>query len=217
MGCATRSTHTTHAIRGANLMPEAPHRDLRWVLIAGAAVFVVVAIAVVFIRDAQTAPVPVALPLTQTFDDTESFTLKYPEEWEYIIPTVGVLVMGPPQTLFENEPGPTLTVQRSNPLSISGTLDAALNNYLQSGPFAEEGLWRVTLAAHESTIDQREARIVELQGANLAGAPELHTRITATAADNTFVYMIVTTTPADRVTAFSPTLDAIIATLQILE
>src|SRR5215213_2086792 len=94
----------------------------RWVFVAVVAAAVVIGIAVVFIRDAQTPRVPVALPLTKTFDESPTgFTLKYPEEWEYVIPTIGVLVMGPPQTLYENEPGPTLTIQRTQPLSISGT------------------------------------------------------------------------------------------------
>lgn len=199
-------------------MPETPHKDLRWVLIAGAAVFVIVAIAAVFIRDAQTPPIPVALPLSQTFDDSPTgFTLNYPEEWQYIIPAVGVMVLGPPQTLFENEPGPTLTVQRTYPLSISGTLDNALESYLQSGPLAEEGLWQIITAIHNGTVDGRDARVVELQGSNVEGAPPLHTRIMATTSDNTFVYMIVTTAPADRVAAFAPTLDAITASIQILE
>jgi hypothetical protein len=70
---------------------------------------------------------------------------------------------------------------------------------------------------HENTLDQREARTVELGGANAAGLPPLHTRITATAADNSFVYMIVTSAPADRAANFFPTLDAITATIQILE
>jgi hypothetical protein len=199
-------------------MTEAPRKDLRWVIIAAAVIFVAVAIAVVFIRDAQTPPTPVALPLTQTFDDSPTgFTLKYPEEWQYIIPAVGVLVMGPPQTLFENEPGPSLTIQRSYPLSISGSLEGALDGYLQAGPLNGDGLWQVTLPVHETMLDNREARTVELEGSNAPGIALLHTRITATAADNTFVYLVVASAPADRVANFTPTLNAILQTFEILE
>lgn len=199
-------------------MTEAPRKDLRWVIIAAAVIFVAVAIAVVFIRDAQTPPTPVALPLTQTFDDSPTgFTLKYPEEWQYIIPAVGVMVMGPPQTLFDNEPGPSLTIQRSYPISISGSLEGALDSYLQAGPLSEEGLWQVTVPPHETLLDNREARTVELEGSNAAGLARLHTSITATAADNTFVYLVVASSPADRVANFAPTLNAIMQTLEILE
>gem|GEM_PF-1309971 len=199
-------------------MPSVLRENLRWLLLGVAVVLVGIFIAVVFIRDAQTPRTPVALPLTKTFDDSPTgFTLKYPEEWEYVIPSIGVLVMGPPQTLYENEAGPTLTIQRTQPLSISGTLDSALDRYLQSGPLRQEGLLRVTTMTHESTLDEREARTIELEGANAEGLPPLHTRITATAADNTFVYMVVTSTPADRLANFAPTLDAITATIQILE
>ncbi len=192
--------------------------NLLWIIAAVAAFLAVAAVAAVFIRDAQTPRLPVALPLTKTFDDSPTgFTLQYPDEWQYVIPTVGVLVMGPTQTLSQNEPGPTLTVQRTQPLSISGTLDNALDRYLQSGPLSEEGLWHVTTATHQVTLDGRDARAVELEGANAAGLPQLHTRITATVADNSFVYLLVTTAPADRVDAFAPTLDAITATFQILE
>ena len=107
----------------------------RWAFIAGAVVLAAIVIAVIFIRDAQTPLAPVALPLTETFDDSPTgFTLMYPEEWDYVIPVPGVMVMGPPQTLFENEPGPSLTIQRSDPLTVVETLDAVLNRYFQLGP-----------------------------------------------------------------------------------
>lgn len=199
-------------------MQETPRKDLRWVIIAAAVIFVAVAIAVVFVRDAQTPPTPVALPLTQTFDDSPTgFTLKYPEEWQYIIPAVGVMVMGPPQTLFDNQPGPSLTIQRSYPLSISGSLEGALDSYLQAGPLSQEGLWQITVPIHETMLDNREARTVELKGSNAPGLAQLHTSITATAADNTFVYLVVASSPADRVANFAPTINAIMQTLEILE
>lgn len=218
MGCATRSTRTIPAIRGAKLTTEAPHKDLRWVIIAAAVIFVAVAIAIVFVRDAQAPPTPVALPLTKTFDDSPTgFTLKYPEEWQYIIPAVGVMVMGPPQTLSQNEPGPSLTIQRSYPLSISGSLEGALDSYLQAGPLNGDGLWQITVPPYETVLDNREARTVELEGSNAPGIALLHTSITVAAADNTFIYLVVASSPAERVANFAPTLDAILQTFEILE
>ncbi len=188
-----------------------------WVFLAGAAVLAAAVVAVIFIRDAQTPIAPAALPLTETFDDSPTgFTLRYPAEWQYIIPVRGVMVLGPSQTLFEDMPGPTLTVQRSDPLTVIETLDAALNRYLQLGPLSS-ALWRVVEPITITTFEGRDARRVALQGANAEGAPELYTRIIATVADNTFVYLFVLSTPSERRADFDPTLDAMLETIRILE
>lgn len=190
----------------------------RWVFAAIGVTLVFAAILIVFIRDAQTPPAPMALPLTKSFNESPTgFTLLYPEEWQYFIPARGLMVMGPPQTIFQGEPGPTLTVQRADPLTVVGTLDAALDRYLSLGPLSNEAQWEVVEPIRVTTFEGRDARAVDLQGANAEGAPELYTRVIATVADNTFVYLIVLSTPAERRDAFDPTLNAMLETIRILE
>src|SRR5262245_47630149 len=95
-------------------------------LYGAAALAALAAVIGFFIQDAQRARLPAPPPLVNTFDKSPSgFTFKYPEGWEYMIPMQGVLVAGPPATLFENQPGPTLTVQRGLPISILGSLEGA--------------------------------------------------------------------------------------------
>jgi len=127
------------------------------------------------------------------------------------------MLMGPPQTIFQGEPGPTLTIQRADPLTVVGTLDAALDRYLELGPLSDQALWEVVEPIRATTFEGRDARAVDLQGANAEGAPELYTRVIATAADNTFVYLFVLSTPAERRAAFDPTLNAMLETIRILE
>lgn len=195
-------------------MPKIP----RWAFAAAGAALVFAVILIVFIRDAQTPPAPLALPLTKSFDDSPTgFTLRYPEEWDYFIPVRGLMVLGPPQTIFQGEPGPTLTIQRADPLTVVGTLDAALDRYLALGPLSDETLWKIVEPTRTTTFEGRDARAVDLQGANAEGAPELYTRVIATVADNTFVYLFVLSTPAERRAAFDPTLNAMLETIRILE
>src|SRR5664279_1458435 len=133
MGCATRSTRITHGTREISLMKRS------W-LMAGAAVIVFALLVVVFVRDAQTPQTPVAQPLTHTFDQSPSaFTMKYPDDWQYSIPQLGVFVIAPLQAVNDNEIVPTFTVQRAEPLSVVGTLDKALERYLQNGPLFTPG------------------------------------------------------------------------------
>lgn len=185
----------------------------------GAAVLIVlILIAATVIQDAQTVRTPVALPLVNTFDKSPTgFSVQYPETWEYIIPMVGVMVMGPPETLFEGAPGPTFTVQRTLPLSITGSLEKALESYLESGPLRVEGRWQITLPITRTTLEERDARVVEVEGSDHANSPRLHARIIATTADNTFVYLFVISTPVDKQAHFAPTFAAMLATVRILE
>src|SRR5579871_1268944 len=137
MDCATRSTHITRATHGIKMRK-------RWLLIAGAAVIILALIAVVIVHYSQTPSAPVALPLTQTFSDSTSVTFKYPDDWNYTIPDTGLLIIGPNQTLDGEEAGPTLTIQRAEPLEVAGTLDDALNRYLTNGPLHNKGRWQIT-------------------------------------------------------------------------
>lgn len=184
----------------------------------GAAVVVLSAIIVLFIVDAQAVKPPTPLPLTQTFDQSPTgFTFMYPEGWDYMIPMLGVMVMGAPETLYEGVPGPTFTVHRIEPLTVLGTLDNALQRYLESGPLRVPGQWEIVEPISSITFEGRDARVVELVGADNEANPPTHTRIVVTSADNTFVYVFITTVPVDRKAAYDPTLQAVLDTVRILE
>lgn len=192
-------------------------RRSNWWIIA-AAVVLFALILVIFVHDAQAPPAPAALPLTQSFDDSpQGFTLMYPAEWELQIPAQGMAIWGPPETLYELVPGPTFTVQRAEPLSIVGTLDAAMERYLQSGPLREPDRWHITEESQPTQLEGRDARVVTVEGADNAGAPAMHARIIVTTADNTFVYFFVSAVPVDKREQYEPTFDGMLATVRILE
>lgn len=174
-----------------------------------------------FLLDARAVQSPnpsEALPLTRTFDESPTgFTLNYPEEWQYVLPSLGIMLLGPPETLNEGAPGPTLTVQRAEPLSVVGDLDAALERYLSSGPLRVSGQWEITDRARVIRFDERDARSVELEGSSVEGGAPMYMRIIVTSADNSFVYLITTMMPLERRADFEPTLEAILATLRLLE
>ena len=193
----------------------------RWWIVLVSALVLVAAIAILLILDTRAVPSPTeptALPLTRNFDKSPTgFTFYYPDKWQYAIPAVGIMVLGPPDTLNEGALGPTLTVQRAEPLAVVGDLDGALNRYLTRGPLQTEGQWMVTAEARTTRFDERDARVIDLEGSSIAGGAPLHMRILVTSADNTFVYLIIATMPlADRA-RFEPTIDAILATMHILE
>ncbi|HVU11970.1 MAG TPA: hypothetical protein VHD90_11865 [Phototrophicaceae bacterium] len=189
----------------------------RWWLLIGLVVIVFAVIVVVFVRDAQTSATPVALPLTQSFNDSASITFKYPDDWSYAIPAQGLIIVGPNQTINGGEPGPTLTIQRAEPLSIVGTLDAALDRYLQNGPLHAPDRWQVTTAAHPIQFGGQDARAVELEGSDSASAPPDHTQIITTTSKNQFVYLLITTVPVSKQAAYDPTLAAMLDAVKILE
>jgi len=184
----------------------------------GAVVAVLAAIIALFIADAQSTKTPAPLPLVNTFDDSPTgFSFMYPEDWEYMIPLLGVLVTGPSQTLYQGQPGPTFTVQRIEPISIWGTLENALDSYLQSGPLRQSGRWTIVTPVTTTTLENRDARMVELEGSDGEGAAPLHTRIVATLADNTFVYIFITSVPVDHQNLYASTLQAMLDSVRILE
>jgi hypothetical protein len=187
-------------------------------LFVGVALVALAAILFVFVRDAQTPPAPVALPLTNSFDGSPTgFTLRYPDGWSYSIPQIGVFVIAPDQTLSGSEPGPTLTVQRAEPISIAGTLDSALDRYLRNGPLRTGSAWKLTSGIQTTQFLERDARSVELEGTDSPNAPRMHARITVATAKNTIIYFLVTSVPVEKLAAYTPTLDAMLATVQILE
>lgn len=178
---------------------------------------VVVAIVTLFVLDAQAVKTRPPV-LSKVFDKSPTgFMLRYPEGWEYSIPLVGLMTMGAPETLYQHQPGPTFTVQRGLPLSISGTLEQALTDYLQSGPLRVAGRWAITAQISRTTVEGRDARVVELVGSDQPDALRLHTRVIATTADNTFVYLFISTSPETEQAHYEPLFKAILESVQILE
>jgi hypothetical protein len=156
-------------------------------------------------------------PLVNTFDRSPTgFSFQYPEGWTYQIPFQGVLLAGLPESLNNSVPGPIFTVQRGLTLNLAGSLSGAIEVYLQEGPLRTEGLWQVTVPESDMTLDGRSARVVELEGAERGGAPS-HTRIIATAADNTLIYLFITTAPLADAAQYRPTFDAMLASIEIFE
>lgn len=158
------------------------------------------------------------LQLVHTFDKSPTgFSIQYPDGWDYVIPFQGVFMMGPPTTLDNTEAGPTLTIQRTDPLTITGDLQNALSRFLESGPLAQGKDWKITKNISTTTIDGREALIVELEGRDVPNGPIFYTQIIATAADNTFVYLFISAVPKDRWAAYQATFEAMLKTATILE
>jgi hypothetical protein len=186
-------------------------------MVAGAGGLLVVIIAVALLAARMGSPASDD-GLTRTFDDSPTgFTFRYPDGWQYLIPMQGLLVMGAPDTLNNSEPGPTFTVQRSEPLSVYGTLDEALDLYLRRGPLRPDRSWTKLGEITKSTFAGRDALLVDIQGKENEVSPELRAHVVATTSQNTFVYFIVLTAPAADWAVHEPTLIAMLNSLQMSE
>lgn len=158
------------------------------------------------------------LPLTKTFDKSPTgFQFDYPDEWDFIIPSQGILMAGPKETLEGAQAGPLFTVLRGLPMSITGSVSGALNMYLERGALTEPDKWRITAEEIDTVVNGRPARLVELQGTDSPELPLTHTRVFALAADNSFVYLIVINVPINLRDRFEPTLNAMLDTVDLLE
>jgi hypothetical protein len=102
-------------------------------------------------------------------------------------------------------------------LTVLGTLDSALDGYLQTGALRLPGRWQITDPISTILFEARDARMIEMMGSDFEGGAPMHTRIIATSADNTFVYMFITTVPADGRHSHEGTLQAILDSVRILE
>jgi hypothetical protein len=159
-----------------------------------------------------------AVALPNTFDDSPTgFTFRYPEDWAYVIPMQGLMVSAPPETLSQSEAGPTFTIQRTDPLSVYGSLDEALDLYLRRGPLRPDRQWQQLGEIERSPFEGREALIVEIQGKENEVSPELRARVLATTAENSFVYIIVLTAPVEAWETQEATLFAMLQSVKLLE
>lgn len=187
-----------------------------WV-IAGGLAGVAVTLLAVFLATRPSVPNSSDL-LTRTFDKSPTgFTFRYPDGWEYLIPMQGLLVLGDPTTLYESVPGPTFTVQRNDPLTVFGTLDEALDLYLRRGPMRPDRSWEMLGEINKSTFEGRDALIVDIQGKENEVSPELRAHVVVTTSQNSFVYMLILTAPAENWSAHEPILTAMLDSLKLLE
>lgn len=187
-----------------------------WVIVGGLAAVVVILLAV-FLLTRPSVPNSSDL-LTRAFDKSPTgFTFRYPDGWEYLIPMQGLLVLGDPATLYESVPGPTFTVQRNDPLSVYGTLDEALDLYLRRGPMRSDRSWEMLGEINKSTFEGRDALIVDIQGKENEVSPELRAHVVVTTSQNSFVYMLILTAPAENWSAHEPILTAMLDSLKLLE
>jgi hypothetical protein len=187
-----------------------------WVIVGGVAAVGVILLAV-FLLTRPSVPNSSDL-LTRTFDKSPTgFTFRYPDGWEYLIPMQGLLVLGDPATLYESVPGPTFTVQRNDPLSVYGSLDEALDLYLRRGPMRSDRSWEMLGEINKSTFEGRDALSVDIQGKENEVSPELRAHVVVTTSQNSFVYMLILTAPAENWSAHEPILTAMLDSLKLLE
>ncbi len=175
-------------------------------------------LAFVGVRSEITNQRPAALPLVNTYDQSPTaFSFQYPADWLYFVPEQGLLILGPP-TANQNEVVPTLTVLRSQRLSSqAANLEEAMAIYLRRGPLLPGQAWEIVADTSPTTLDGRPALMIELEGANRSGDPPQHILAVITQADNSTFYILAAGAPLAEWQTHAPTLQAILASVNILE
>jgi hypothetical protein len=198
-------------------MSDQQRRLLRIVLISVLATAGLAALLLVSLdHSGRVASAPA--PLVNHFGESpRGFSFDYPDGWTYVIPLPGTLLAAPEALLSDGQPGPSFTVQRGQPLTISGTVREALQAYLDNGPLRVPGRWRIVGDIVPATLDGREALSVLLNGSEANSGEPFETRITAAAADSRFVYLIITSVPESQRGQYISTLAAMTASVKLLE
>ena len=82
---------------------------------------------------------PKATPImVWEYENKTAFDTVYPEGWEQTIIREGFLVFSPPEVAYESASGPTMSVLRTSPLGLPGTVREELDHFLEFGPLREE-------------------------------------------------------------------------------
>jgi hypothetical protein len=155
--------------------------------------------------------------LVNTFESVNAFSFKYPDGWQYVIPQYNVLLLGKPQTVIDQQPGPTLTVHRSLTLIAEGSLENALDTYLLQGPLSPDKAWKKLTDMIPITLSDLPAIVIDLQGSERPTWPELHTQITAVRARNGNIYFLSLSSPTGDWESDRPVLEAILNSIKIVE
>lgn len=152
-------------------------------------------------------------PLVHTYDQSsDTFTVQYPDGWDYSIPMQNVMVLDTPT----HTGGPSVTIQRSLTLT-SSSLSASLNTYLLQGPLFPNKNWSVLGEITTSKFQGREAVTVDLRGSDLSNQPEQRTHILMTQALNRIVYVVVLTAPSGQWEQQHTLLENIMNSVKIVE
>jgi hypothetical protein len=177
-------------------------------------ILVVVAGAVFYLFQPQF--VQPTIELTNDFE-SNGFRFSYPEDWQHQIPQTNMLFLASPEVL-SRQVGASITVQRSIRLSgEADTLEAALDFYLERGPLRADRAWAVIGDVENITFAERDALLVNLEGAEIAGTMPMHSDIYITRANNGLIYVFTVTAPQEQWQAIQPTLTAILNSVTILE
>lgn len=170
----------------------------------------------VWFNSQSASDAPPNIELTNNFE-SNGFTVAYPEDWQYNIPQTNLFFLGSP-AVMQQEAGASLAIQRI--IRMSGgpqTLQEALTIYMENGPLRYGTDWTITEDIYDTTLDERPAVRVALEGADRAESERLHSEIVLTRADNSFIYVIAITTPLAQWQNMRPTLSAILESIAILE
>lgn len=160
-------------------------------------------------------PNAAALPYRYT-ESPSAFAFNYPQGWSYQIPQMGLLILAQPGT-FSGEPGPTFTIHRSTSLGMYGSLEAALDEYMQRGPLRPDHGWETVGEITPTTFRGLEALEVEVQGSEFEGWENLHARIIAAQPSSLVIYLFVLAAPVDQWEASLPVLTRVLDSVELFE
>jgi len=180
-------------------------------------VLLLLAVVIVAVVAAVLANRPSTPPLVHEYTKSPTaFSFRYPEGWMYQIPQVGVLILARTDA-FQGEAGPSFTIHRSSTLAMEGSLEAALDEYMQRGPLRPNRQWQMLGEITPTTFKGREALTVEVQGSEFEDWPALRTRITALRAGVVTIYLFIQSAPVDQWEAELPLLDSILNSVELYE
>ncbi|MBK8021544.1 MAG: hypothetical protein IPK19_08975 [Chloroflexi bacterium] len=189
-------------------------RQRRRVLLGGVvAALVLVMVAGVLVASRSSGPA-----LTNAFElSPTTLRFNYPQDWQYSILETNIIFLASPEVLRQ-EPGASMVIQRSQRLMVeTDSLEEALDTYLQRGPLLNEGDWAIAEAPEPVRIGETDGLRVGLEGKEGDDAVPLYSTITALRAGNGTIYVLATSAPLDQKSSLQPMLDAVLASVRILE
>lgn len=155
--------------------------------------------------------------LSQRFNNTARIQFDYPAAWQAIIPDQNIIFLGDSDVLNQ-QVGASMTIQRN--LRLTGeteTLSEALALFLERGPLAGERAWAVVGEERATVVDDREALVVVLEGAEGIDAVPMHSEVTLTRADSGIIYVFALSAPLAKWPSFAPLFAAILDSVVLTE
>jgi hypothetical protein len=128
------------------------------------------------------------------------------------------LILGPATAPSVDAVVPTFTILRAQRLmDEAATLSEALDIYLRRGPLLPDQAWVIVAEIQPTTLNNREALVIELEGANRAGDPSQRIQVFITRADNGIFYIFAVGASAEEWRTHLPTFRSILASVEIVE